>query len=73
MDYAQDDCLSNGLFTKEQVVLLEVEVEDSRIRRYDQSFYNLASEAITRQLKNHLGAPVNVSLDIKNDQTKDYA
>lgn len=46
LDYAQDDCLSNGLFTKEQVVLLEVEVEESRIRRYDQSFYNLASEAI---------------------------
>ena len=48
LDYAQDDCLSNGLFTKEQVVLLEVEVEESRIRRYDQSFYNLASEAIER-------------------------
>ena len=39
LDYAQDDCLSNGLFTKEQVVLLEVEVEESRIRRYDQSQY----------------------------------
>ena len=48
LDYAQDDCFSNGLFTKEQVVLLEVEVEESRIRRYDQSFYNLASEAIER-------------------------
>ena len=48
LDFAQDDCLSNGLFTKEQVVLLEVEVEESRIRRYDQSFYNLASEAIER-------------------------
>ena len=46
LDYARDDCLSDGLFTKEQVVLLEVEVEESRIRRYDQSFYNLASEAI---------------------------
>ena len=46
LDYAQDDCLSNGLFTKEQVVLLEVEVEESRIRRYDQSFYNLALKAI---------------------------
>lgn len=46
LDYAQDDCISNGLFTKEQVVLLEVEVEESRIRRYDQSFYNLASDAI---------------------------
>ena len=47
--YAREDCLANGLFTKEQVVLLEVEVEESRIRRYDQTFYNLASEAIERQ------------------------
>ena len=44
--YMQDDCLSDGLFTKEQIILLEVEVEESRIRRYDQTFYNLASEAI---------------------------
>ena len=48
VDYARDDCISSGLFTKEQVVLLEVEVEDSRIRRYDQSFYNLASDAIEK-------------------------
>ncbi len=46
LDYVQEDCLSNGLFEKEQVVLLEVEVEENRIRRYDQSFFNLASEAI---------------------------
>ena len=44
--YAQDDCLSDGLFTKDQVVLLEVEVEGRSIRRYDQSYYNLALEAI---------------------------
>ena len=44
--YAEDDCFSDGLFTKDQVVLLEVEVEDSSIRRYDQSYYNLALEAI---------------------------
>ncbi len=48
LDYLREDCLSDGLFTKEQVVLLEVEVEESRIRRYDQSFYNLASEAIEK-------------------------
>ncbi len=46
--YAQDDCIGNGLFTKDQVILLEVEVEESRIRRYDQSFFNLASEAIRK-------------------------
>lgn len=48
LDYAQDDCFADGLFAKEQVVLLEVEVEESRIRRYDQSFYNLALAAIER-------------------------
>lgn len=35
LHYAQDDCLSSGLFTKEHVVLLEVEVEESRVRHYD--------------------------------------
>lgn len=48
LDYAEDDCIASGLFTKEQVVLLEVEVEESRIRRYDQSLFNLASEAIKK-------------------------
>ena len=47
--YAQDDCLASGLFTKDQVALLEVEVEESSIRRYDQSFFNLALEAIKKQ------------------------
>ena len=46
MDYAQDDCFADGLFTKDQVVLLEVDVEDSSIRRYDQTFYNRALEAM---------------------------
>ena len=46
--YAMDDCIGDGSFTKEQVVLLEVEVEESRVRRYDQSFFNLASEAIRK-------------------------
>jgi hypothetical protein len=48
LDYARDDCIASGLFNKEHVVLLEVEVEESRIRRYDQSFFNLASEAIEK-------------------------
>lgn len=46
LDYAQDDCFADGLFTKDQVVLLEVDVEDSSIRRYDQTFYNRALEAM---------------------------
>lgn len=46
LDYARDDCIASGLFTKDQVILLEVEVEENRVRRYDQSFFNLASEAI---------------------------
>lgn len=46
--YAKEDCFSDGLFTKDQVALLEVEVEDSSIRRYDQSYYNLALEAIKK-------------------------
>lgn len=46
--YAKDDCLSDGLFIKDQVFLLEVEVEDGSIRRYDQSFFNSASEAIEK-------------------------
>ena len=44
--YAQEDCFADGLFTKDQVILLEVEVEDNSIRRYDQSYYNLALEAM---------------------------
>ena len=48
IDYAMDDCISSGLFTKDQVILLEVEVEESRVRRYDQTFFNRALEAIER-------------------------
>lgn len=46
--YAKEDCFFDGLFTKDQVALLEVEVEDSSIRRYDQFYYNLALEAIKK-------------------------
>ena len=49
LDYMRDDCFADGLFTKEQVVLLEVEVEKSSVRRYDQTFYNLALEAIEKR------------------------
>lgn len=48
LNYARDDCLASGLFTKEQVILLEVEVDGNRVRRYDQSFFNLALKAIER-------------------------
>ena len=42
--YLRDDCIDNGDFAWEQVKLLEVEVEDERVFRYDQSFYNRAVE-----------------------------
>ena len=43
--YLYDDCISNGLFTTDQVCLLEVRVDDSRIFRYDQQYFNMALEA----------------------------
>lgn len=43
--YMYDDCLADGNFTKEQVKLLRVEVDETRVRRYDQTFYNRAVEA----------------------------
>lgn len=46
--YAHDDCLDSGDFAPEQVQLLTVEAEDSRIRRYDQTFFNRAMEVIDR-------------------------
>ena len=46
LDYAREDCFADGLFTEEQVALLEVEVDDNSIRRYDQSFFNDAQQAI---------------------------
>lgn len=48
LDYANEDCIESGLFTKEQIALLKVEVEDSRVFRYDQVFFNLASEAVEK-------------------------
>ena len=46
VQYAMDDCISSGLFTKEQVKLLEVEVEATRVREYDQRYYNIAMNSI---------------------------
>ena len=50
--YLREDCIESGDFTYEQVKLLEVEVEESRVFRYDQSFYNRAVELLeqTRDL-----------------------
>lgn len=44
--YANEDCIACGLFTKEQVKLLAVEVDAQRVREYDQAFYNNAMEEI---------------------------
>ena len=46
LSYMEDDCLSDGLFSKDQIKLLEVDVEDARIRVYDQKFYNYAMNEI---------------------------
>lgn len=46
--YMYDDCLADGNFQKEQVKLLEVEVDATRVYRYDQTFYNRAIEAAER-------------------------
>lgn len=40
--YLKDDCLDSGDFTVQQVKLLEVEVADDSVYRYDQSFFNQA-------------------------------
>ncbi len=42
IDYLKDDCLDSGDFSAEQVKLLEVEVADDSVYRYDQSFFNQA-------------------------------
>lgn len=43
------DCIDNGDFSPERVKLLEVEVEDGRIFRYDQSYYNRATEIMENE------------------------
>ena len=46
--YAEDDCLADGSFTKEQVRLFEVEADEKRVREYDQAYYNHALSALER-------------------------
>ncbi|MBR5420715.1 MAG: hypothetical protein IK115_06160 [Lachnospiraceae bacterium] len=46
--YLKDDCIDNGDFTVDQVRLLEAEVEDSSIYRYDQAMFNEASELMEK-------------------------
>lgn len=42
ISYLKDDCIDSGEFTVQQVKLLEVEVENESVYRYDQSFFNQA-------------------------------
>ncbi len=42
--YLKNDCLDNGDFVVEEVKLLEVEVADDSIYRYDQSYFNQAEK-----------------------------
>lgn len=42
ISYAMEDCINCGDFTKEQVKLLEVEVDEKHVYRYDQMLYNKA-------------------------------
>ena len=46
--YVLDDCIDCGDFKKEQVKILEVEVKENRVFRYDQVFYNEAMEVIQK-------------------------
>lgn len=44
--YLKDDCLDNGDFTREQVKLLAVEVDEKTVYKYDQAFYNKACDIL---------------------------
>lgn len=44
--YLRDDCLDSGDFTTEQVKLLEVETDGSRVFSYDQYFFNEAERVM---------------------------
>lgn len=48
IEYLKEDCLADGLFSKDRIKLLEVDVEDSRIRYYDQQYYNLSMDVIEK-------------------------
>lgn len=47
--YLLDDCIASGDFTYDQLCLLAVEVEDSRVFRYDQAYFNQAMEIMERK------------------------
>ena len=47
--YLKEDCIDNGNFTLDRVKLLEVEVENDSIYRYDQSFYNEACDIMENE------------------------
>ncbi len=49
LSYLRDDCMDDNEFSYEQIKLLAVEVEDSRIFRYDQVFYNKALERLEQK------------------------
>ncbi len=49
IDYLKADCIDNGDFSVEQVKLLEVEVDEERVFRYDQTFYNRAVDVMERK------------------------
>ncbi len=48
ISYLRDDCIESGDYTYGQVKLLEADVEDSRVFRYDQTFFNRAVDALER-------------------------
>ena len=47
--YLNDDCINSGEFSLAQVKLLEVEVEDDSVYRYDQNFYNQAEYIMEKE------------------------
>lgn len=46
LQYLKDDCIDNGDFTVDQVKLLEVEVDEKTVYKYDQAFFNEASDVM---------------------------
>jgi hypothetical protein len=46
LQYLKDDCIDNGDFTVDQVKLLEVEVDEKTVFKYDQTFFNEASDVM---------------------------
>ncbi len=56
--YAMKDWIDCGDKTKEEVKILSVEVDEKRMRKYDQTFFNNAYSAVEKMiLKQHLQMP----------------